>query len=279
MNKSIIYISMLVMFLFAACEPLENRLPMGDPITADQLDISATPLMVNGKRSNKIVVENHSPVLSSWNYGVGVSQKMTDTVLMVITGDNDIVFTGLNPDGSMITKTLTVNIEELSFPVPAEWGYLCGDGTKEWEWAATNCWGNGGYLASFGPAWWVLNQAGVEEQAAGEGPNSSMVFSLNGASLTKKRNNGTTVVGTFSFDMSKKKNTSGGVSWATGQFKTVGVTVLCGIYITPAPDNEKIPVNTYDILELTPERLVLAYAPAGAVEWNTAYFWVFVPKK
>lgn len=276
MNKSIVYISMLAMFLFAACEPVEERLPMGNPITAEQLDISATPLMVNGKRSNKIVMENHSPVLSSWNYGVGVSQKMTDTVLLVITGDNDIVFTGLNPDGSTITKTLTVNVEELSFPVPKEWGMLCGDGTKEWEWRSTACWGNGGYLATFGgPAWWVLDPAGVEDQAAGEGPNSSMVFSISGASLTKKRNNGTTTVGTFSFDMNKIKKTSGDVTWAIGQFKTVGVTVLAGI----SPDEGKIPVETYDILELTPDKLVLAYAKAGTGEWGTAYFWVFVPKK
>jgi hypothetical protein len=276
MNKSIIYISMLVMFLFAACEPLENRLPMGDPITADQLDISATPLMVNGKRSNKIIMENHSPVLSSWNYGVGVSQKMTDTVLLVITGDNDIVFTGLNPDGSTINKTLTVNVEELSFPVPKEWALLCGDGTKEWVWTEGNCWGNGGYLATFGgPAWWVLNQAGVEEQVPGEGPNTSMVFAISGASLTKNRNDGTKAVGSFSFDMTKKKNTSGGVLWAIGQFKTTGVTVLAGV----SPDEGKIPVNTYDILELTENRLVLAYAPAGTGEWGAAYFWVFVPKK
>src|SRR5690554_5843741 len=120
MNKAILYISMLLMVLFAACEPVENRLSMGDPISAEQLDLSVTPIMVDGKRSNKVVMENHSPVMSSWNYGVGVSQKMTDTVLLVITGDNNIIFTGLNPDGSTITKTITVNVEELTFPVPEE---------------------------------------------------------------------------------------------------------------------------------------------------------------
>lgn len=276
MNKSIVYVSMLAIFLFAACEPLENRLPMGNPITAEQLDISATPLMINGKRSNKVVMENHSPVLSNWDYGVGVSQKMTDTVLLVIPGDNDIVFTGLNPDGTTITKTLTVNVEELSFPVPKEWAFLCGDGTKEWVWAEGNCWGNGGYLATFGgPAWWVMNKDGVEEQVPGEGPNTGMVFAIKGASLTKNRNDGTNAAGTFSFDMTKEKYTSGGVLWAIGELKTLGVTVLAGV----SPDEGKIPVNTYDILELTEDRLILAYAPAGTAEWGAAYFWVFVPKK
>lgn len=274
MKKSILYISMLLMVLVAACEPIENRLPMGNPISAEQLDISATPVMVDGKRSNKVVMENHSPVMSSWNYGVGVSQKMTDTVLLVITGDNDIIFTGLNPNGSTITKTLTVNVEELSFPVPKEWGFLCGDGEKEWVWAETAPWGNGGYLGSFKPEWWVLDLNGIEEQVPGEGPNTSMIFAINGASLTKNRNDGTSETGTFSFNMSKKKITSGDLTWAIGEMKTVGTTVLCGI----SPDEGKIPVDTYDILELTENRLVLSYAPAGTGEWGPAYFWVFVPK-
>src|SRR5690554_5677349 len=124
MRKIKVYSSTALMFLLLvlACEPIENRLPMGEALTAEQLDISATPVMVNGKRSNKIVMENHSPVLSSWNYGVGLSQKMTDTVLLVIEGDNEIIFNGLNPDGTFITKSLIVNVEELSFPVPQEWG-------------------------------------------------------------------------------------------------------------------------------------------------------------
>ena len=274
MNKTFLYISMLLIALFAACEPVENRLSMGNPISAEQLDISATPVMIDGKRSNKVVMENHSPVMSSWNYGVGVSKKMTDTVLLVITGDNDIVFTGLNPDGTTINKTLTVNVEELSFPVPEEWALLCGDGEKEWVWAETAPWGNGGYLANEEPAWWIVDQEGIEEQVEGEGPNSSMIFAINGASLTKNRNDGTSEIGTFSFDMNKKKVTSGDVSWVIGEFKTVGTTVLCGI----SPDEGNASVNTFDILELTEDRLVLAYAPAGTGEWGTAFFWVFVPK-
>ncbi|HBG41239.1 MAG TPA: hypothetical protein DDZ96_09175 [Porphyromonadaceae bacterium] len=275
MNKIIIYLSVFFIILLSACEPIENRLSIGDPIKAEQLNISATPVMVNGKRSNKIIMENHSPVMSNWNYGVGVSQKMTDTVLLVITGDNDILFTGLNPDGTTINKTLTVNVEELSFSVPAEWGYLCGEGEKEWVWAESKCWGNGGYLASTEPSWWVLNPDGMEEQAKGEGANASMIFSISGASLTKNKSDGTSLTGTFSFDLTKTKTTSGGILWAKGQFKTTGVTILCGV----SPDEDKIAVNTFDILELTSDRLVLAYAPAGTGEWGTAYFWVFIPKK
>lgn len=275
MRKYIIHVLSLLLLLIVACEPIEKRLPMGNPISVDQLDIFATPMLVNGKRSNKVVMSNHSPVMSSWNYGVGVSQKMTDTVLLVLTGDNDIIFTGLNPDGSTITTTLTVNVEELTFPVPPEWGYLCGDGEKEWEWASSATWGNGGYLANFGPAWWVLDPEELDGQVEGEGAGASMVFSISGAALTKTLNDGTSVAGTFSFDMEKKKETSAGDSWAIGEFRTVGTTILCGV----SPDEGMIPVNTFDILELTEDRMVLAYAPPGTEEWETAYFWVFVPKE
>ena len=71
--------------------------------------------------------------------------------------------------------------------------------------------------------------------------------------------------------MSKQK-LAGDALWAIGQFKTVGTTILCSI----SPDEGSIPVNTFDILELTENRLVLSYAPAGTGAWGTAYFWVFV---
>lgn len=274
MQNKIYYIAVaLLIFAVGACDPIEKRLDMGNTLTAEQLDISASPIVVNGKRSNKVAVVNHSPVLSSWDYGIGVSYKMVDTVLMVLEGDNDIVFKGLNPDGTFIEKTITVNIEELSFTVPAEWAYLCGDGEKEWVWAEGTPWGNGGYLASYSPEWWLVDLDGIEEQVEGEGANSSMIFSISGASFTKKRNNATEEKGSFAFDMSKQKEDDGNI-WAIGQMKIIGTTVLCGI----SPDESSIQVNTFDILELSDERMVLAYAPAGTGAWGTAYFWVFVPK-
>jgi hypothetical protein len=276
MNKAIIYILMLFMGILTACDPLEDRDTLTGAITADQLDISATPILVNGLRSNKIVLINHSPVSCEWDYGVGLSQKALDTVLMVIEGDNPIKFTGLNADGTFIEKTLSVNVEELSFEVPVQWGLLCGTGEKEWVWASSNCWGNGGYLINTAPAWWILSPgADLDAQVEGEGTaDASMVFSIQGASLTKKRSDGTTVKGTFSFDMTKTTNNTGGEIWAIGKLKTAGVTVLVGV----SPDEGKASVYEYDIHTLDEETLILSYAPAGSGEWGTAYYWVFKAK-
>ncbi|WDF67307.1 hypothetical protein PQ465_13435 [Sphingobacterium oryzagri] len=261
-----------VLWLFG-CEPIENRLDIGSAISADQLQLTATPLIVDGKKSNKVILDNKSPVLSSWDYGVGITQRKTDTVLLVATGENEIVFTGLNPDGSKISKTLSVIVDELSFPVPLEWGFLTDGGEKSWVWDTQKpaVWGNGGYMGNVAPAWWTLQESAINGQAAGEGVGAKMIFSLRGATLSKVKSTGQTDVGAFSFDMTKKITLADGTVWAKGKLTTKGVTVLCGI----SPNEGNAPVYEYDILLINGNELVLCYPEPGVGAWGTAWFWVF----
>ncbi|MGV3762035.1 hypothetical protein [Parapedobacter sp.] len=258
---------------FSACEPIEDRMEMSGAITAEQLDVTATLIQVDGKNSNKVALDNRSPVLSSWNYGTGVTQRKTDTVLLVTTGENKIEFTGLNADGTKVTKTLTVHVDELTFDVPLEWGYLTGGSEKTWVWDDSQpaVWGNGGYLGSRKPEWWMLSVADIDGQAPGEGDGASMVFALSGSRLTKVKSNGDTEAGTFSFDMTKITTLDNGDVWAKGKLTTRGVTVLCG----KSPDEGSAPVYEYDILIINGDQLVLSYAPPGTGAWGAAYFWVF----
>src|SRR5690606_21912832 len=135
----------------------------------------------------------------------GVTQRKTDTVLLVTTGENAIEFTGLNANGTKITKTLTVNVDELTFDVPSAWASLTGRSENTWVWDGSQpaVWGNGGYLGSSKPEWWMLSVGDIDDQAPGEGEGASMVFGLSGSSLTKVKSNGDTEAGSFSFDMSK----------------------------------------------------------------------------
>ncbi len=261
------------LIILSGCEPIEDRMDLGGAITADQLDISATPLIVNGKKSNKVIVNNKSAVTSSWDYGIGVTQRKSDTVLMVTTGESEIIFTGLNPDGSKISKTVKVNVDELTFPVPPEWGFLTNGSTRTWKWDETKpaVWGNGGYLGNLGPAWWTLKEADIHGQAANEGVGAKMTLSLRGAKLTKVKSNGTTEVGTFSFDMTKKLTMENGDQWSIGKLTTKGVTVLCG----KSPNEGNAPVYSYDIIVINDNELVLAYPEPGAGPWGTAWFWAF----
>lgn len=272
--KTIFKINLLGIFLLvAACEPIEDRMEMGNAITAEQLQITATPVVVDGKNSNKVVLDNKSPVLSSWDYGTGTTQRKTDTVLLVTEGQNEIIFTGLNPNGTTVTKAISVLVDELVFDVPLEWGYLTGGSAREWVWDESQggVWGNGGYMGNSEPAWWILPIGDIDGQAPGEGVGAKMVFSLRGAQLSKVKSNGDTETGAFSFDMSKTITLDDGSTWAKGKLTTRGVTVLCGI----SPNEGGAPVYEYDILILDNERMILSYPEPGVGPWGTAWFWVF----
>ncbi len=275
MKKKLIY-SLLVLFgiAFVSCEPIEDRDSIGNSITAEQLNISATPLMLNGKRSNKIVLENHSPVLSFWDFGTGNTRKQSDSILMVIPGEHEIMFTGYNPDGSAITKALNVTVDELTFAVPPQYGLLCGSGTKTWTWRTTSStFGNGGYLSDKGPAWWVLKVGDLGSVApAGEGLGASFTLTLSGSKMIKNRADGTSATGKFELDLTKKLNQAGSTNlWSMGKLKTT-VTVPCGILTNQG----KKEVLEYDIVQLEENKLVLACPEPGAGAWGSCWFWVFV---
>ena len=278
MKKSIIYSLLIVLAAFYACDPIETRDDNDQPITAEELQISATPVVVNGKNSNKIVLENHSPVLSAWDYGVGISYKAADTVTLVVVGTTNIKFTGLNPDGSYLTKEIPVTVDELSFYVAPEWGYLCGTGEKTWVWDDTDgqaVWGNGGYKGCAAPCWWTVSKTDIEGQDPTYGSEGYMVFSLSGASLTKSNASGSNhSVGSFSFNMNKTTLDDGGNVWAKGKLTTKNVTVLAGFQ----PNGGGAPVNEYDILQLDNDKMYLAWPEPGAGSWGTAWFWMFKKK-
>ncbi len=257
---------------FVACETIEDREDIGGAISESELDVTATPVVINGVNTNKIVLENNSPVLASWNYGIGITHKNVDTVLMVVEGTSKITFDGLNPDGTTLSKELEVDVEDLYFEVPEQWGYLCGDGAKEWVWDDTQgCFGNGGYLGNTSPGWWVLYVADIDEQAAGEGEGASMVFSTDGATLTKNYADGSSAAGTFEFDMTATTDDDSGNQWAQGMLYTSGVTVLAGISINEG----SIDVNDYDILTLDDSNMTLSYHADGTGSWGEAWFWLF----
>ena len=278
MKKSIIYSLLIVLAAFYACDPIEDRDSNDMPITADQLQVSATPVLVNGVNSNKVVLKNSSPVLSEWDYGVGKTTKSEDTVTLVVIGTTNIKFTGLNPDGSYLTKEIQVQVDELSFPVAPEWGYLCGSGEKTWVWDDTDgqaVWGNGGYLGCTAPCWWTVSKADMEGQDPTYGSEGTMVFSLSGASITKSNQSGSNQeVGSFSFNMSKTTGDGNGGIWAKGKLNTKNVTVLAGFQ----PNGGGAPVYEYDILRLDDEKMYLSWPEPGVGSWGTAWFWMFKKK-
>ena len=52
MNKILLYSMLAAIMMMVACDPIEDRDVMSGAITANDLQISATPVLVNGKKSN-----------------------------------------------------------------------------------------------------------------------------------------------------------------------------------------------------------------------------------
>jgi hypothetical protein len=278
MKKSIIYAFCILAITLVACEPIEERDSIGGAISADKLDVKATPIVVNGKNGNMVILENHSPVLSAWNCGGAVSSKSYDTVMVVKTGAIDVAFTGLNPDGTKITKNFTIQVDVLS-TLPTEYKNLFGDPTQGitskkyvWDETAGAVWGNGGYLGNTSPGWWTNDKAAMDKEDADYGSEGYMIFDLNGMTLKKSNTTGTkTETGTASLDLSSKKLDGNGAVWASAKLITKNVTVLKGV----APNGGNAPVYDYDILKLTDSKLVLAWPEPGSGAWGTAWFWMF----
>jgi len=276
MKKTILFSLFALALAFYACEPIVNRDSIGSPITVADLKVTATPIVVNGKNGNMVILENHSPVVSAWNCGGATSSKAYDTVMVVAIGAVPVTFTGLNPDGTKITKTFSIQIDALT-TLPQEFKDLFGEvsvGSKTYVWDETAgaVWGNGGYLGNTSPGWWTLSKADMDGQDAVYGSNGYMVFTLAGMTLKKSNAAGTTTeTGTAALDRTAKTLDGNGAVWASAKITTANVTVLKGV----APNGGNAPVYVYDVLKLNSTKLVLAWPEPGAGAWGCAWFWMF----
>ena len=107
--------------LLGACSPIEDDDTHGlADIAADQLKITATPVLVNGVNSNRIVVDNRSAVLSEWTLehlasSADIVASAHDTLVASKIGTNDIKFRGFNPStGNYVERTLQVQVDAIT---------------------------------------------------------------------------------------------------------------------------------------------------------------------
>lgn len=115
-NKIFFTLALCLSGLLVSCDPAVDRTDMGGSIlTVDELNISATPVQVNGLNTSEIAVKNASPILSRWLLDGSVKSKKPEDVINVErTGTVTIVFEGYNPDGTVISKPLEVTVDVLA---------------------------------------------------------------------------------------------------------------------------------------------------------------------
>jgi hypothetical protein len=113
MKRLLLYFTLLAV-VFTACDPIENRDSLSGTVSEDALELSAEPIVVDGRNSNEVVVENNSPVLSRWISDRSQVESAYSTIVFDYLGTRDVQFVGLNGNGSMVEKSLSVELDTMT---------------------------------------------------------------------------------------------------------------------------------------------------------------------
>lgn len=135
MKKIFFALSMLTL-LYTSCDPTSDSGSTGfmENVTAESVDAKVTPVVVDGKNTNRIVIENHSPITSQWSAGQLVedavtSSKAYDTIYVTKLGENTVSMHCKNI-GSDFTKEFKVNVDEISYLSAELQKRLCVEGSE-----------------------------------------------------------------------------------------------------------------------------------------------------
>lgn len=140
--------------------------------------------------------------------------------------------------------------------------------TTYWTWnteATDGVWGNGGYMESVGPAWFVCRKEGIKAQAEmnnlpKDGLDGWFGLSLQGVTTSRGETGSVTVTE----DHVKE-------GWDVGSITFSGTIPLLGI----APNDGKKRQYSYRIIKISDNELRLCAPDPGAGDWGTAWFWNF----
>lgn len=122
------YTTLAATLALASCDPVVEEGADGWATPTD-LDISATPVVVDGKNSNQIEVSNKSAINCQWI----APQLIEDSTVNVFSegeiyvtqlGDQTITFLGFN-GSEMVTRTLDVHVDTITYLTDALSERLC----------------------------------------------------------------------------------------------------------------------------------------------------------
>lgn len=270
MKKIYLFTVLLGALSLAACDPVEDdyKNNASEVTSPEQIKATVTIETQNGKNVNKVHVNadgNSFPVYLS--NGVNTTYSTDAEFILFHTGENSIYINAQNTDGTVLTKEMTVTVDEMYYEVDPAYELLFGTGEKVWKWAESNCLGNGGWRETQqGPEWWILSAADVEGQEATEGGSATMTFTLLGKKI--EFSNGKS--GTIDF-------TTGGAcfdSWYGTFSSTCGV--LCGKSFNDTYIGKGSIIKDYQLVSLSENQLILGWSEdENNSEWSTGWWWVF----
>lgn len=294
MKKIYLLLTLLGGALFMACDPVEDDYSNNFKAvaSADEIKATVTVEQQNGKNVNKVHIDadgNNFPIQLS--NGVNTSYGTVADFLLFGEGSNTVYISTQNPDGSLITKEITVNVDEMYYDVPKEYNLLTNLSSKTWTWdteVTGGSWGNLGYMADSGEnfaatgsgGWWSCNPNDLSGQlnhsstgvATGEEDvNAYMIWSLNGTKIETFTPGGSLIrSGKFSIENYDSKIDG----WSIGTLNTTAESILFPWQINSggyAP-------TAFEVIQLDEQKMVLVYASSGTGQWGEATFWRFKAK-
>jgi len=284
-NRLRLLVVIVAAIAFVSCEPVENRQEMKGTVTEADVrqQVTVTPETTpDGKRSNYLLLKaNNLKASLMYEYELGTYNGNEGRIKScIVPGEYSIFVTALSPGGTKVGPVEFIVNVDVCLDVEPEWELLCGTGSKTWTWdedADPDCYGMGDVFDDT-PGWWTPAEGGDVDELEWHG--ATMTFSAKGATLTKNKTDGNTERGTFSFDMTKSWP---GYSRSLGQLYTKGITVLNG---NAYGDDDAYwkggPVDTYEIIKLTENELVLIIVDMedGSFEpdsegWGQSTQWLF----
>lgn len=261
-NIKIIYpIIASLMLLFSACEPIVEQQHLENTTDINGVELKATNTTSGG---NEIKLELLTPGISGhWNYIIGKALTDRATVIFPVMGTFNFVYRG-TLGAELFEKKVSVTIDKLDHPVPAEWGALLGTNA-----VAGKTWVFDG-VKNDNKLWWFMSAPGNPDGAMGAWWNAGgtccppsdwagkMSFDLNGnANYTHYETaTSTGTKGLFTLDVPGKRLI------ISGDAKMLG----------SAAGNKD---GVYSIVTLTPDKMVLYLS--NSETYGTGWTFVFKP--
>ncbi|MBS2100582.1 hypothetical protein [Carboxylicivirga linearis] len=272
-NKIYSLLLSAIVLLFIACEPIEDREVLSNSFNPDEIELEVVQT-ADGTGNGLSIRMNTPGIAGYWDYNI--DKKFSDRVEVnyPIPGEQTFTFHVTTPymtDGKpsekeYISKSITIQIDQLDQPLPDAYYYLVGDDLAGKTWVF-----DGGPNPD-GGLWWFMsdpaNPWGIWWNAAGDccppaDAAGKMVFDLDGAANYTYYSNadGDPVTGSsFKFNADYSK------------LYIQGDANLLGTIAGSGGGN----AGVYNIVEFSSDRLVLHVPDA---EWATGWTWVFVPQE
>ena len=271
--KKIIYGIMLMTGLaLASCEPvtIEGGTPSA-PVTAETFKYTVSPIMDNGKTTNRILVETQSPVTCYWNNEVASQTGNSVWLTLFHTGENEISVHGINQDGSTFDTSFKVNVDVMKYAVDELYEILTDNSKKEWVFTKYGVtWGDPTQESDFS----MYDEGDVKEwsealEIGNEYIGASMILELKGTRMTLCGVDGKKTEGSFSFVRVAEGESIAAPTCCFAKFVTIDTHIpFANAWWGPASN-----FTSLQILHASADKLILT-ANDGNI-----WCWVFEPKK